>query len=245
MTMDENTMKIMSTMIGYKNVMSGLKQYQDEGITVGSTTALACEASDAAVSGAPIEDGKSGDVDFPHGNIKAIATGGERSVCGDTYGHKITGTPDGIGAYLPDDSTVRVIVQSESYGPLRIESYGFPVNDGACTFGGSHVQYVDYDRTKFASFMEVEDMPASDMVTGMGEMVEHVINLKGEKVGQRNGESETAVGAHYGNTSKSFLFHFDMVMTLHFVLHPHLRLVLSFFFCHRCRWKVRDVQDAH
>lgn len=200
LTMDANTMKIMGTMLGYENVMRGLQQYQDEGITVGSTTALACEASDAAVSGAPVEDGKSGDVNFPYGNIKAIATGGERSVCNSTYGLKITGTPDGIGAYLADDTTVRVVVQSEGYGPLRIESYDWPVNDGACTFGGSHVQYVDYDRTKFASFMEA-DMPASDMVTGMGEMVEHVINLKGEKVGKRNGWNNTAVGAHYGNTN--------------------------------------------
>ena len=116
-TMDENTMKILSTMLGAENVFEGLKQYHDEGITVGSTTDLACEASDAAVSGAPIEDGKSGDVDFPHGNIKAIATGGERSVCDSTYGQKITGTPDGVGAYLADDKTVRVVVQSESYGP--------------------------------------------------------------------------------------------------------------------------------
>jgi hypothetical protein len=116
-TMDDNALKILSTMIGYEAVMAGLQQYQAEGITVGSTTALACEASDAAVSGAPIEDGKSGDVDFPHGNIKAIATGGERSVCDATYGLKITGTPDGIGAYLADDKTVRVVVQSEGYGP--------------------------------------------------------------------------------------------------------------------------------
>lgn len=116
-TFDENTLKIMSTMIGYEGLIAGLQQFQAEGITIGSTTALACEASDAAVSGAPIEDGQSGDIDFPHGNIKAIATGGERSVCASTYGLKIAGTPDGIGAYLPDDKTVRVVVQSEGYGP--------------------------------------------------------------------------------------------------------------------------------
>jgi hypothetical protein len=46
------------------------------------------------------------------------------------------------------------------------------------------------------------DMPASDMVVGMGEMIEKVINLKGEPVGKRNGESETVIGAHYGNTGK-------------------------------------------
>eukprot|EP00986_Skeletonema_menzelii_P002778 scaffold790_cov149-Skeletonema_menzelii.AAC.23 len=202
MTMDDNTLKILSTMAGYEAVISGLQQYKAEGITVGSTTQLACEASDAAVSGAPIEDGLSGDVDFPHGNIKAVATGGERSVCDDTYGLKITGTPDGIGAYLVDDKTVRVVVQSEGYGPLRIESYNWPVNDGAASFGGSHVQYVDYDRSLFAKYMSTE-MPASDMVVGMGEMIQRVVNLKGEPVGKRNGESETAVGAHYGNTDAS------------------------------------------
>jgi hypothetical protein len=84
---------------------------------------------------------------------------------------------------------------------LKVESYDWPVNDGAATFGGSHIQFVDYDRSLFASFMST-DMPASDMVVGMGEMIEKVINLKGEPVGKRNGESETAIGAHYGNTGK-------------------------------------------
>ena len=198
-TMDPMMLKVMSTMLRYEDVLAALEQYKAEGISVGSTTALLCEASDAAVTGAPIEDGQSGDIDFPHGNIKAIATCGERSVCESTYGLKITGTPDGLGAYLPDDKTVRVIVQSEGYGPLKVEAYDFPVNNGTATFGGSHLQYVDYDRTKFASFMSL-DMPASDMVVGMGEMIENVVNLKGELVGKRNGESETPVGVHYSNT---------------------------------------------
>ena len=145
-------MRVLSTMLNYDDVIAGLEQYKEEGISVGSTTALICEASDAAVSNAPIVDGQSGDIDFPHGNIKPIATGGERSVCDSTYGLKITGTPDGIGAYLADDKTVRVVVQSEGYGPIRIESYKYPVNDGAAHFGGSHIQYVDYDRNKFSKF---------------------------------------------------------------------------------------------
>ena len=33
--------------------------YDKAGISFGSTTALICEASDAAVSGAPVEDGQS------------------------------------------------------------------------------------------------------------------------------------------------------------------------------------------
>lgn len=52
----------------------------------------------------------------------------------------LVGVPDGLGSYLYDNDTVRAICQSESYGPLRYESYPFPVNDGAATFTGSHVQ---------------------------------------------------------------------------------------------------------
>ena len=51
--------------------------------------------------------------------------------------------------------------------------------------------------------MSNPDTPASDMVIGMGEMVDKMVNLKGEPVGKRNGDSETIVGAHYGNTGKS------------------------------------------
>lgn len=81
------------------------------------------------------------------------------------------------------------------------------MNDGAATFGGSHIQYVDYDRSSFAKYMET-DMPASDMVVGMGDMIERVVNLKGEPVGKRNGKSSTPVGAHYGNTGTSFALKF-------------------------------------
>jgi len=35
--------------------------------------------------------------------------------------------------------------------------------------------------------MGTSDMPASDMVVGMGDMIERVVNLKGELVGKRNG----------------------------------------------------------
>ena len=113
-------MKVLKTMPYFDLVFDSLMQYKDEGITVGSTTALICEASDASVTGATVEDGQSGDTDFPHGNIKPIATAGERSVCDTTFGQKIAGVPDGIGAYLADDETLRVVVQSESYGPLDV-----------------------------------------------------------------------------------------------------------------------------
>lgn len=180
-------------------MLSALVQFQQEGITIGSTTALLPEASDASVSGATVQDGMSGDTDFPHGPLKAIATVGERSTCDDSLGEKIVGVPDGLGAYLVDDETVRVVVQSESYGPLVYESYPYPVNNGAATFGGSHVQYVDYNRDAMTGFM-TSDVPASSMVTGFGEMIEISYNLKGELVGPRVRDGNTTVGAHYANT---------------------------------------------
>ncbi|CAB9514235.1 WGS project CAID00000000 data, contig chromosome [Seminavis robusta] len=198
-SMSESLMAVMSTTGMWDAVMDGLEQFATDGVSIGSSTALLPEANDAAVTGATIEDGQSGDVNFPHGNIKPLATAGERSVCLESYGWKITGTPDGLGAYLPNDDTVRVVVQSEGYGPLRYESFKFPVNDGAATFGGSHIQYVDYDRESLSMFMNNADA-ASTMVTGAGEMIENVINLKGEPVGRRNGESPTSMGAHFANT---------------------------------------------
>ena len=92
--------------------------YSAEGYSVGSITENIVEASDAAVTGATIEDGKAGDVAFPFGTIKPIVTAGERSVCDESRGEVIVGKPDGMGAYLKDDDTVRVLFQSESYGPL-------------------------------------------------------------------------------------------------------------------------------
>jgi hypothetical protein len=121
-TWNTGTASLLSTIVGANGVLAGLQQYQTNGLSIGSTTALIPEASDAAASGAPIVDGQSGDVDFSFGNLKPLATIGERSVCDASLGEKIVGVPDGLGAYLIDDETVRVVVQSESYGPLRFES---------------------------------------------------------------------------------------------------------------------------
>jgi hypothetical protein len=116
------TSALLSTIVGAKGVLSGLEQYRNAGLSIGSTTALIPEASDAAASGAPIVDGQSGDTAFAFGNLKPLATVGERSVCDASLGKKVVGVPDGLGAYLIDDETVRLVVQSESYGPLRYES---------------------------------------------------------------------------------------------------------------------------
>ena len=66
----------------------------------------------------------------------------------------LVGVPDGMGAMLKDDSTVRIIFQSESYGPMYYESYPFIVNPDGASFTGSHVMYVDYDRQQLSTFMD-------------------------------------------------------------------------------------------
>jgi hypothetical protein len=115
---DENAMEILSTVAGGEGVLMGLMLFHD-GMHIGSTTAMIAEANDAAAVGMRIADGRSGDLSFPHGKLKPIATVGERNICdGLGFGEKLTGVPDGAGAYLVDDDTLRIVVQSESYGPL-------------------------------------------------------------------------------------------------------------------------------
>ena len=50
-------------------------------VTIGSCTDLLAEANDAGATGATIEDGKSGDTNFPHGDLKTLATVGEYDKC--------------------------------------------------------------------------------------------------------------------------------------------------------------------
>ena len=98
------------------------------------------------------------------------------------HGDSYTGVPDGMGAYLVDDNTLRVIVQSESYGPVtRYETWPYPTNrdSGLATFTGSHVQYTDFDRLGLSNFM-LHDGPASDIITGFGQVAKTYYNLAGE-----------------------------------------------------------------
>ena len=122
--------------------MRGLMDYCENGNSIGSNTGLLPEAADASITGANIADGESGDTDFPFMDMKVLLSAGERSVCPESYGYKLTGVPDGMGAMLLDDNTVRVMYQSESYGPLRFESFPAAMNEGSFTMGGSRVQYV-------------------------------------------------------------------------------------------------------
>jgi hypothetical protein len=122
--LSDNAAALLANVPGSSEFLKYARLYDAEGYTVGSITDLIVEAGDAAVSGAPVADGKSGDVAFPYGEIKAIVTAGERSVCDESRGQVIVGKPDGMGAYLIDDKTIRVVFQSESYGPLtENESY--------------------------------------------------------------------------------------------------------------------------
>lgn len=167
---------------------------------IGGHTGLIPEASDAGSNPAFLVDGQSGDTDFPHGNLKAIGTVGEYHLRDGKITDVLVGVPDGMGSYLLDKDTVRMVVQSESYGPISgYQSYPYAVNNGAATFTGSHVQYADYDRELLSQFMN-HDGAASDMVTGFGELIEHMYNLKGEKVGARSTSGATSYGAHFSNT---------------------------------------------
>ena len=84
---------------------------------IGSNTEHICEATDAAWSTtAQVADGLSGDRDYPHGDIKVLATMGEYHPA---TGYMLVGVPDGMGAYLLNPTTVRIVFQSESCTPRR------------------------------------------------------------------------------------------------------------------------------
>jgi len=163
-----------------------------------------CEASDAGNNAAYLVDGMAGNTNFPHGNIKVLATVGEVDP---TTGSMLTGVPDGLGAYLKDASTVRLVYQSEAYGQLvtsNPESFPWVVNSKSASFTGSHIHYIDYDRSMLASFMD-DDAPskAQGMVKGAGNAVSKAYNLKRELVGPRNrtgdGLQPTTSNVHESN----------------------------------------------
>ena len=104
-----------------------------------------------------------------------------------------------MGAYLYDDETLRIVVQSESYGPLKYESYPYYVNGNGASFTGSHVQYADFDREGLAEFL-THTGPASDIIKGFGQVSKTYYNLAGELVGRRAESGPTVYGAHFSNT---------------------------------------------
>eukprot|EP00746_Dinoflagellata_sp_MGD_P152769 gnl/MRDRNA2_/MRDRNA2_83870_c0_seq1.p1 gnl/MRDRNA2_/MRDRNA2_83870_c0~~gnl/MRDRNA2_/MRDRNA2_83870_c0_seq1.p1 ORF type:complete len:771 (-),score=170.08 gnl/MRDRNA2_/MRDRNA2_83870_c0_seq1:463-2601(-) len=169
---------------------------------VGGNDQVLCEASDAGTDPQYLIDGKAGNTNFPHGDFKVLATAGEYNP--KTY-DLLTGVPDGIGAYLKDASTVRVVYQSESYGQIvkvslgpNAESTPWFVNDKSASFTGSHIHFVDYDRTNMSKFMTHKEA-AMYMVKDSGDLPTTAYNLKGEKVGPRSRDGPTTTGAHESN----------------------------------------------
>ena len=178
-----------------KSIMSTFKP-------VGTHTAQICEATDAAYSTtAVVADGHSGDTSYPFGKIKVLCTVGEYDPAS---GYMLVGVPDGMGAYLLDSTTVRIIWQSESYGTFSTyESFPFVVNPNGASFTGSHVMYVDYDRAGLANFMDNNDAAVST-VKDAGNAIAAAYNLKGQLISKRNDnatENCCSAAPHFSNTN--------------------------------------------
>ena len=163
---------------------------------IGEVTALVAEAS-TANDPSELLDGKSGDTAFPYAQFKALATVGEV----DPITNKaLTGYPDGNAAWLKDNDTVRVAYQSESYGPMSNQTYGWEMESGV-KFTGSHIHTIDYDRAKFASFLDNE-APASGMFEASGHLFDRVYNAFGKEVTKKT-TLNTDLAGKWGNQTKS------------------------------------------
>jgi hypothetical protein len=160
--------------------------------TIGQVAALIPEASTADEAKERL-DGRSGDTDFPYAKFKAIATVGEID---SVTGKALTGYPDGNAAWLKDDNTVRVAYQSESYATMSNETYGWEMKSGV-KFTGSHIHTIDYDRAKFADFLDNVSL-ASEMVKGSGNLFNTVYNVFGKEVTTKTLD-KTDLGGKWGN----------------------------------------------
>ncbi|MEL6679271.1 MAG: calcium-binding protein [Pseudomonadota bacterium] len=146
-------------------------------VKIGETTALVAEAS-TADDPAELVNGQSADTDFPYiSRMKALATVGEVDA---TTGDALTGWPDGHAAWLTDEDTVRIAYQSESYATMSTETYGWEMTSGV-KFTGSHLHFIDYDRSGLAEFMGNDDA-ASTMVKGSGHVFSTIYNVFGDEV---------------------------------------------------------------
>jgi len=167
---------------------------------VGYRSAPIPEATDAGSDPSLLVDGQPGNVEWPHGNLKVLATVGEIN---ENTGAILTGVPDGNGAYLKDATTVRFVYQSESYGPLkRQETFPFFVNEAAHVgVTGSHIHFIDFDREMLSNYMSA-GAPANaySMVKDSGEAVKHMYNLNRELVGSRS-DSGPSTHAHHSNVN--------------------------------------------
>jgi Ca2+-binding RTX toxin-like protein len=160
--------------------------------TIGQTTALIPEAS-TAIDPSELLDGQSGNTDFPYAYFKAIATIGEVDPL---TNFALTGYPDGHAAWLKDNDTIRVAYQSESYATMSNETYGWEMESGV-KFTGSHIHTIDYDRAKFASFLDNE-APASEMFIASGHLFDKVYNVFGKEVTNKTTD-KADLGGKWGN----------------------------------------------
>jgi Ca2+-binding RTX toxin-like protein len=159
---------------------------------IGEVTALVAEAS-TANEPSELLDGKSGDTAFPYAKFKALATVGEVDP---VTKMALTGYPDGNAAWLKDNDTVRVAYQSESYATMSNETYGWLMESGV-KFTGSHIHTIDYDRAKFASFLDNE-APASTMFKASGHLFDKVYNVFGKEVTKKTTDKLDLAGK-WGN----------------------------------------------
>jgi Ca2+-binding RTX toxin-like protein len=160
--------------------------------TIGQVTALIPEAS-TANEPSELLDGRSGDTDFPYAKFKALATIGEVDP---VTNMALTGWPDGNAAWLKDDATIRLVYQSESYATNSNETYGWLMESGV-KFTGSHIHTIDYDRAKFASFLDDEEA-ASTMLKASGKLFDRVYNVFGKEVTQKTTDKLDLAGK-WGN----------------------------------------------
>ena len=160
--------------------------------TIGQVTALIPEAS-TADEAHELLDGQSGDTDFPYAKFKALATVGEVDPITNMA---LTGWPDGNAAWLKDNATIRLVYQSESYATNSNETYGWLMESGV-KFTGSHIHTIDYDRAKFASFLDNE-APASTMLKASGHLFDRVYNVFGKEVTKKTTD-KADLGGKWGN----------------------------------------------
>jgi Ca2+-binding RTX toxin-like protein len=159
---------------------------------IGEVVALVAEAS-TANEPSELLDGKSGDTAFPYAKFKALATVGEVDPLTKMA---LTGWPDGNAAWLKDDATIRLVYQSESYATNSNETYGWLMESGV-KFTGSHIHYIDYDRAKFASFLDNE-AAASTMFKASGHLFDRVYNVFGKEVTKKTTDKLDLAGK-WGN----------------------------------------------
>lgn len=105
---------------------------------------------------------------------------------------------------------VRYVFQSESYGPIRLESWPYLVNNGTSSFTGSHVMYIDIERDALVDFMS-NTKSAAHMIKEAGSAVTGMVNLLGNPVGPRNASGATS-HPHFSNTDATGTATWEQIM---------------------------------